>query len=670
MQTIDKSEQKNQNAISVKNVSKQFVIPHEKESTLKGAFVNFFHKKSYEVFDALKDISFEVKKGEFFGIIGRNGSGKSTLLKILAGVYAANTGKVQINGFISPFLELGIGFNPELSGRDNIYLNGTVLGLTKKEIDKKFDSIVAFSELERFIDQKLKNYSSGMSVRLAFSVAIHANREILLMDEVLAVGDANFQQKCFDLFKKLKEEGKTIILVSHSQSSVEEYCDRVILLENGKIKKCGSSQEVFALYNSSLSNTNDTLLQGKKETKKINKKEKNEILYKNEKRWGNFKMTIDQILFDNKDKLFSSKENISGKIKIKINNRDNIDLNSNIDLSLAMYNTKDALVFLDILSLKDTKENIITIPFTIDIPDLVEGMYRFTIRVAHKNSEKNGIVYDHWDKDNQIYIKNNLSKLPGLINNKSIFKKDIKILGLMRMRNEELILEDTLDSFSKTVDGIVVFDDDSTDRSVEIARKHPSVLKVIENKIWKKNRLIEETENRKILLEYAQHYNPEWIFYSDCDERFEGNIKEFLLSKESKNVDGIRIQLFDAYITKDDKESYLNEKLFNFRKKFGPERRDILMIWKNKPEVVFEGLDQREPIVNGNVITKFFCQHYGKSLSVEHWEQTCDYYINNFPEPYVSKWEKRKGKAIHDRSDFDRDLLKWEDVKNNPVKIN
>jgi ABC-type polysaccharide/polyol phosphate transport system ATPase subunit len=154
-------------AISVKNVSKTFKIPHEKISSLRGAAINLFKSGGYEEFQALDNVSFEVKKGEFFGIIGRNGSGKSTLLKILAGIYQADGGKVHIDGRISPFLELGIGFNPELSGRDNIYLNATVLGLTKKQIDKKFDSIVAFSELERFIDQKLKNYSSGMQVHLA-----------------------------------------------------------------------------------------------------------------------------------------------------------------------------------------------------------------------------------------------------------------------------------------------------------------------------------------------------------------------------------------------------------------------------------------------------------------------------------------------------------------------
>ncbi|HBI33712.1 MAG TPA: ABC transporter ATP-binding protein [Candidatus Moranbacteria bacterium] len=236
-------------AISVKNVSKTFKIPHEKVSSLRGAAVSAFSRnKGYEEFKALDDVSFEVKKGEFFGIIGRNGSGKSTLLKILAGIYQTDKGSVEIDGRISPFLELGIGFNPELSGRDNVYLNATVLGLTKKEIDKKFDSIVKFSELERFIDQKLKNYSSGMQVRLAFSVSIHANREILLMDEVLAVGDNNFQSKCIREFTKYKNQGKTVILVTHDTLVVEKYCDRAMLLRNGKILKIGKAIDVANEY--------------------------------------------------------------------------------------------------------------------------------------------------------------------------------------------------------------------------------------------------------------------------------------------------------------------------------------------------------------------------------------------------------------------------------------
>ncbi len=241
---IDKTEI----AISVKGVSKTFRIPHEKISSVKGAVLSAFKSKSYEEFKALDDVSFEVKKGEFFGIIGRNGSGKSTLLKVLAGIYQADKGKVEVNGMISPFLELGIGFNPELSGRDNVYLNATVLGMTKKQIDEKFDSIVKFSELERFIDQKLKNYSSGMSVRLAFSVSIHANRDILLMDEVLAVGDSNFQSKCLTEFSKYKKNGKTVILVTHDIGTVQYYCDRAMLIRNGKIIKIGETNEVTNKY--------------------------------------------------------------------------------------------------------------------------------------------------------------------------------------------------------------------------------------------------------------------------------------------------------------------------------------------------------------------------------------------------------------------------------------
>jgi ABC-type polysaccharide/polyol phosphate transport system ATPase subunit len=236
-------------AIQAENISKTFRIPHEKISTLRGAFVNMFRSNGYEEFKALDNVNFEVKKGEFFGIIGRNGSGKSTLLKILAGIYQPDKGgKVKINGLVSPFLELGIGFNPELSGRDNIYLNASVLGLTRKQIDKKFDDIVEFSELRRFIDQKVKNYSSGMQVRLMFSVAIHANREILLMDEVLAVGDTNFQSKCFEKFNEYHEQGKTVVLVTHDIGTVQKYCDRAMLLRDGKIQMIGDPQKVSNEY--------------------------------------------------------------------------------------------------------------------------------------------------------------------------------------------------------------------------------------------------------------------------------------------------------------------------------------------------------------------------------------------------------------------------------------
>jgi len=235
-------------AVLAENISKSFLIPHERRNTVLERIAHFRWKKNVELFKALKDVSFEIRKGEFFGIIGRNGSGKSTLLKILAGIYTPDKGKVAVNGQVSPFLELGVGFNPELSGRDNIYLNGTILGLTRKEIKSKFDGIVEFAGLERFVDQKLKNYSSGMYVRLAFSVAIHANRGILLMDEVLAVGDSNFQSKCLAEFNRYKNEGKTVILVSHDIETIRKYCDRAALLRDGEIVILGKAEEVCNEY--------------------------------------------------------------------------------------------------------------------------------------------------------------------------------------------------------------------------------------------------------------------------------------------------------------------------------------------------------------------------------------------------------------------------------------
>ncbi len=242
-------QQKNSDwAVRVEHVSKEFIIPHEKDDSLRSKAINFFKKKEYDRFKALDDISFEVKKGEFFGIVGRNGSGKSTLLKILAGIYTPDSGKVRTNGMVSPFLELGIGFNPELSGRDNIYLNATILGLSKSEIDSKFDEIVEFSEIGRFIDQKVKNYSSGMKSRLAFSVSIHNSREILLMDEVLAVGDARFASKCLDIFKSYRTKGRTVILVTHGLANVEKYCDRALVLDQSKLHGVGNPEEMVKKY--------------------------------------------------------------------------------------------------------------------------------------------------------------------------------------------------------------------------------------------------------------------------------------------------------------------------------------------------------------------------------------------------------------------------------------
>lgn len=236
-------------AIKVDRVSKSFKLPHERHSSIKSLLLGFYKKnKSYEKQQVLKNVSFEIKKGEFFAIVGRNGSGKSTLLKLLAGIYSPNKGVIQVNGQLTPFIELGVGFNPELSGRENVYLSGALLGFNRKDMLAMYDDIVEFAELERFMDQKLKNYSSGMQVRLAFSIAIRAKTDILLLDEVLAVGDAAFQQKCYDYFEELKREQKTVVFVSHDMGAVNRFCTKAIYVENGKLLREGSPSEITDLY--------------------------------------------------------------------------------------------------------------------------------------------------------------------------------------------------------------------------------------------------------------------------------------------------------------------------------------------------------------------------------------------------------------------------------------
>jgi ABC-2 type transport system ATP-binding protein len=225
--------------VNVKNLKKDFILPHSKNNSFKHTLVNALRKNKKTVQHVLSGIDFEVDKGDFFGIVGRNGSGKSTLLKLLAGVYSPTSGSADLYGSLTPFIELGVGFNPELSGRDNVFLNGALLGFTRKQMEAMYEDIVEFAELGRFMDQKLKNYSSGMQVRLAFSIAIKAKNEILIFDEVLAVGDEAFQRKCLDVFEKYKAEGQTVILVTHDMDTVKKFCNRAILINKGKIIESG-----------------------------------------------------------------------------------------------------------------------------------------------------------------------------------------------------------------------------------------------------------------------------------------------------------------------------------------------------------------------------------------------------------------------------------------------
>lgn len=235
-------------AIEVEGLSKTFRIPHEIRNTVREHFLHPLTRTSYEKNLVVQDVSFSIKRGECFGLVGRNGSGKTTVLKLIAGIYRADAGTVQVRGMLSPFIELGVGFNPELSARDNIIISGTLLGLSRRELEERFDDIVAFAELERFIDQRLKNYSSGMQVRLAYSVAIQVPFDILLLDEVLAVGDARFQQKCIETFGEFRAGGKTLILVSHDPNVIRENCERAALLENGSVVSIGPANDIVDLY--------------------------------------------------------------------------------------------------------------------------------------------------------------------------------------------------------------------------------------------------------------------------------------------------------------------------------------------------------------------------------------------------------------------------------------
>lgn len=235
-------------AIRVEDLHKYFRIPTHRVDSLKERAVHPFASREYRELRALDGISFDVRQGEFFGIVGRNGSGKSTLLKLLASIYRADSGRIQIAGRLAPFIELGVGFNQELTARENVVLNGVMMGLTPKEVRGRQDAVIDFAELHDFADMKIKNFSSGMLVRLAFSVMLQADADVLLIDEVLAVGDASFQQKCADAFHNMKMEGKTIVLVTHDMNAVEEYCHRALLLADGKVQFIGNPAEAGRDY--------------------------------------------------------------------------------------------------------------------------------------------------------------------------------------------------------------------------------------------------------------------------------------------------------------------------------------------------------------------------------------------------------------------------------------
>jgi ABC-2 type transport system ATP-binding protein len=234
--------------IEVRDLFKTFRIPDQRVDTLKERVAHPLRQIAYRELRALQGISFDVHQGEFFGIVGRNGSGKSTLLKVLASIYRADSGRIRMAGRLAPFIELGVGFNPELTARENVELNGVMMGLGRREARRRLDSVLDFAELREFVDLKLKNYSSGMMVRLAFAVMVEADADVMLIDEVLAVGDAAFAQKCTDVFREKRSSGKTLVLVTHDMATVQAFCDRAMLIHDGEQRFLGDPEEAALRY--------------------------------------------------------------------------------------------------------------------------------------------------------------------------------------------------------------------------------------------------------------------------------------------------------------------------------------------------------------------------------------------------------------------------------------
>jgi ABC-2 type transport system ATP-binding protein len=368
-------------AIVVEKVSKSFKLPHEQKNSIKSLVLNFRSSRGYEMQRALQQVSFEVNKGEFFGIVGRNGSGKSTLLKLLAGIYSPTNGAIFVNGTLTPFIELGVGFNPELTGRENVFLNGALLGFDRKEMQSMYNDIVEFAELERFMDQKLKNYSSGMQVRLAFSIAIRVKSDILLIDEVLAVGDSAFQRKCYEIFMALKQAGRTIIFVTHDMGAVERFCDRVLVINKGKMHGVYDPATASTIYDELNVSNGVSEDSGKKDEKAL-------------RRWGSGTVKVDSVKFFARDK--ELKRGVSAKT------------GESFEMRIKLSGAKDkkviiGLAFEDMFGVNISGPNSVgkiissnrTIIYKIDKLSLLPGEYKVTTAVY---DERHINVYDHLDK--------------------------------------------------------------------------------------------------------------------------------------------------------------------------------------------------------------------------------------------------------------------------------
>jgi ABC-type polysaccharide/polyol phosphate transport system ATPase subunit len=390
-------------AVIVEGLWKSFRLYQEKNQYLKSTLLRG-KRARFEEFWALKDVSFEIPQGSTFGIIGTNGSGKSTLLKCLTGILSPDKGSVSINGNIAALLELGAGFHPDLSGRENIFLNGAILGMTNRQIEDRYDEIVDFSELGRFIDTPVKNYSSGMTVRLGFSIAINVDPEILIIDEVLAVGDESFQQKCREKIEDFRQRGKTIILVSHGLSDVANICDQVAWLDKGQLRDLGPAVDIVSKYNA-LSHHADPVQQ----------EERGE-------RWGSREVEIQEVyLSDGAGNRISSVE--SGQL-VNLN----CEFHSSIDLNSAafaygitdihgtvLWGTNSKVQGVPFQISRGSGHNAITIPHL----QLLEGAYDLSVAIADGSYSHE---YDHWSRKHRFMVFQNSVKELGTVKMNSGWK--------------------------------------------------------------------------------------------------------------------------------------------------------------------------------------------------------------------------------------------------------
>lgn len=372
--------------INVKNVEKSFKIYNDKGHTLKERLLFFKQRNSYTRHEVLRGITLEIKKGEVVGLVGHNGCGKSTLLKLMTKIIYPDKGKIEINGKISSLLELGAGFHPDMTGRENIYTNASIFGLTKKEIDARLDNIINFSELEEFIDSPVRTYSSGMYMRLAFSVAINVDADILLIDEILAVGDARFQAKCFNKMLELKKKGITIVIVSHDLGSIERLCNRAVWIENGIIRGEGTPHDIVAEYLDDIMNKDkNENLQNKKNTKEETEKKEveKEENDKDRNRTGNKDIEITDIKLLNEKNEISDTYNSNDKLKIQVKyKKNNKELHDSVfgfgifrNDGLNCYGTN---TFIDNFEkIKIQNEGIVEVE--IDCIQLLEGKYYLDI---------------------------------------------------------------------------------------------------------------------------------------------------------------------------------------------------------------------------------------------------------------------------------------------------